>query len=271
MEQNSSAQQFYAGTYDVWMADWPGEIDFYRELVAEEVKSKEGMVLDIACGTGRIGLRLAGDGVLVVGLDRSPEMLAIARQKSVNVNRISWVERDMRSFELDKNFDLVIIPSHSFQNLNTSDDQAACMECIWRHLKPNGLLIVHLDHMNGENMKWLGEISGEKGGVFEDEEQFKHPKTGLIVQTSRAWSYEPATQTAVEHTIWEEIGADGKKTNRWDTGEIQLHCVFRFEMEHLIKRAGFEIEHVYGDFDRQELQDDSPHMIWLARKVEDRL
>lgn len=267
MDQNISAQQFYAETYDVWMADWLGEINFYRELVAEEVKSKDGMVLDIACGTGRIGLRLAEDGVYVVGLDRSPEMLAIAQRKSVNVDRISWVEGDMRSFELDKNFDLVIIPSHSFQNLNTPDDQDACLECIWRHLKSNGLLIVHLDHMNGENMKWIGEISGEKRGVFENEEQFKHPKTGLIVQTSRAWSYEPATQTAVERSIWKEIGADGKEINRWDTGEIPLHCVFRFEMEHLLKRAGFEIEHVYGDFNRQELQDDSPHMIWLARKV----
>jgi hypothetical protein len=38
-------------------------------------------------------------------------------------------------------------------------------------------------------------------------------------------------------------------------------------MEHLLKRVGFEVENVYGDFYRQKLQDDSPHMIWLARKL----
>lgn len=261
-----NAQQFYAETYDVWMADWSGEIDFYQGLVAEEARSKEAMVLDVACGTGRIGLRLAEAGAIVIGLDQSPYMLAIARQKSIHTDRISWVEGDMRSFELGKLFDLVLIPSHSFQNLNTADDQAACIECIWRHLKPSGLLVVHLDHMNAENMKWLGAISGEEGGVFRDEGQFRHPQTGLIIKTSGAWSYEPTSQTATKQTIWDEIGTEGKPIRRWETGLVPLHCVFHFEMEHLLKRAGFEVEHVYGDFNRQRLRDDSQHMIWLARK-----
>lgn len=261
-----NAQQFYAETYDVWMSDWSGEIDFYRELVAKEVSSKAGMILDVACGTGRIGLRLAEAGAAVVGLDRSPDMLAIARQKSAHLDRISWVEGDMRSFELDQLFDLVLIPSHSFQNLNSADDQAACIACIWRHLKPGGLLGIHLDHMNAENMKWLGAISGEESGVFGDEGQFKHPQTGLPIKTSGAWSYDPTSQTAIRQTIWEESDVDGKLIRRWETGPVHLHCVFRFEMEHLLKRAGFEVEQVYGGFERQALQNDSQHMIWLARK-----
>jgi SAM-dependent methyltransferase len=266
MIQNINARQFYAETYDINMADWPGEIDFYRELVSEEVKSRKGIVLDVACGTGRIGLCLAEDGTFVVGLDQSSEMLAIARQKSINMDHISWVEGDMRSFELGRIFDLVMIPSHSFQHLNAIGDQVACIECIWHHLRPGGLLMVHLDHMNTEHMKWLGEISGEERGVFENDEQFKHPKTGSLIQPSTAWSYEPASQTATKQTVWEEIGVDGKPIRRWETGAIPLHCVFRFEMEHLLKRVGFEVENVYGDFYRQELQDDSPHMIWLARR-----
>jgi ubiquinone/menaquinone biosynthesis C-methylase UbiE len=266
VEVNQDARQFYAETYDVWMSDWPGEIDFYRKLVAKEVKSKNGIILDVACGTGRIGLRLAEEGTCVIGLDRSPEMLAIARRKSINTNRISWVEGDMRSFEIDKIFDLIMIPSHSFQNLNTPDDQAACIERIWQHLKPGGLLLMHLDHMNNDYVIWLNEISGDKKGVFEDDEQFKHPTTGLLIQTSSAWSFEPTWQTAAKQTIWEEISEDGKPGRRWETGTVPLHVVCRFEIEHLLKREGFEIEHIYGDFYRQELRDDSSHMIWLARK-----
>ena len=266
MDQNGRARQFYAETYDAWMSDWPGEIDFYRTVADEELKSRQGIVLDLACGTGRIGIRLAEAGVNVVGLDRSPEMLAIARSKSVHTDRIRWVEGDMRSFELDEKFDLVLIPSHSFQNLNTVEDQAACIESIWRHLKPDGLLVVHLDHMNAENMKWLGEISEEKEAPFEEAGQFKHPTTGMLIKTSMAWSYEPASQTAVLQTIWVEVGADGKPGRQWEMGPSPLHCVFRFEMEHLLKRAGFEASQAYGDFDRQPLRDDSPHMIWLARK-----
>ena len=69
----------YAETYDICISDWPGEIDFYREIISEEVKSKKGVVLELACGTGRVVIRLVQSNLSVVGLDRSPEMLEVAR------------------------------------------------------------------------------------------------------------------------------------------------------------------------------------------------
>lgn len=266
MKQEKSERQFYAETYDICVADWTGEIDFYRDVINKEVKPKNGTVLELACGTGRVAIRLAQNGLSVVGLDRSPEMLEVARQKSVENMHVRWVEADMRSFQLGETFNLVVIPSHSFQNINTPEDQAACLKCIMKHLKPGGLLLVHLDHMNRENLSWLGELSRQKKGVFEKAEQFKHPKTGCQVQTQRAWSYDPATQTAIVQTVWDEIGSNGEIISRWDTGPVRLHCVFRFEMEHLLKRIGFEIEHIYGDFFRHALCGDSTEMIWIARK-----
>jgi hypothetical protein len=47
---------------------------------------------------------------------------------------------------------------------------------------------------------------------------------------------------------------------------MALHCVFRFEMEHLLARTAFEIQAVYGDFTKNELNDASSEMIWVARK-----
>jgi SAM-dependent methyltransferase len=253
--------EFYALTYDDSVPDWPGEIDFYREMAAG-VKSNGGTVLEIACGTGRAAIRLAQDGVKVVGLDLSPEMLAVAKQKSVKLQTMRWVEGDMRSFELGEAFGLVLIPGHAFQNLNTPQDQVACLECIKRHLAPGGVLVVHLDH---QDIGWLGELCGEKGGLFEPAEQFRHPNTGRQIRTLRAWSYEPSAQTAIVRTVWEEMGVDGQVINRWETSPIRLHCVFRFEMEHLLARVGFEVEAVYGDFFRQDLRDESAEMIWVAR------
>ena len=261
-----SARQFYAETYDTCVSDWSGEIDFYREIATAAVNVEDGVVLELACGTGRIAIRLVQSGVSVVGLDRSPEMLAVAMRKSTHNKYVHWIEADMRDFELDQRFDLVIIPDHSFHNLNSADDQYACLNCVRDHLVPGGTLVVHLDHMNSHNMCWLGEISGEKGGIFEEAERFKHPLTGNQVQTKRAWSYETATQTAILQTVWEEFDDNGEVTNLWDTGLIKLHCVFRFEMEHLLERAGFEMDHLYGDFYRGELQNDSTEMIWIASR-----
>jgi SAM-dependent methyltransferase len=267
MEQSTSEQnsdEFYAQTYDDSVPDWPGEIDFYREMSAR-VKSTSGTVLEVACGTGRVAIRLAQDGANVVGLDLSSEMIDVARQKSIRLENIRWVEGDMRSFELKEAFDLALIPGHAFQNLNTPKDQVACLDCIKRHLHSGGVLVVHLDHMNIENVKWLGDLCGEKRGVFEAAEQFKHPDTGHQVCASRAWTYEPSTQTAIVKTVWEELNADGQVFNHIERDIIRLHCVFRFEMEHLLARVGFKIEAVYGDFFRHELQDESPGMIWVAK------
>jgi ubiquinone/menaquinone biosynthesis C-methylase UbiE len=266
MSQSENTRQFYAETYDVSVPDWPGELDFYRSLVDQVVNANRGAILEIACGTGRVAIRLAQSGANVVGLDHSPEMLEVARQKSIDLQTMRWIEADMRSFELAETFGLVIIPGHAFQNLNTPEDQAACLVCIKRHLNPGGLLVVHLDHMNDHNVRWLGDLCEEKGGVFKAAEQFRHPTTGRPVRTSRAWSYEPATQTAIVQTIWEEIEADEQIVGRWESGPIRLHCVFRFEMEHLLRRVGFEIDAVYGDFFRQALQDESSDLIWVASK-----
>jgi SAM-dependent methyltransferase len=266
MSGQKSERQFYAETYDVCVGDWTGEIDFYQEMIKSELKAREGSVLELACGTGRVTIRLAQNNISVVGLDFSPEMLDVARSKGLNNPNIRWIKADMRTFNLAEPFDLILIPSHSFQNLNTPEDQIACLERSYHHLRSGGLLIVHLDHQSAGNYQWLSGISGDKDGVFEEAEKFEHPETQRQIQTRRAWSYELATQTAIVQTIWEEIGEDGTIIGSWDTGPIRLHCVFPFEMEHLLRRAGFDIEQLYGDFLSNELQDDSSEMIWLARK-----
>lgn len=256
------ARTFYAETYDTVVRDWPGEIDFYRVLAAE-ARSSGQAVLEVACGTGRVAIRLAQGGVDLVGLDRSPAMLSVAREKSRGMDNVRWVQGDMRSFELGEAFGLAIIPGHSFQNLLTAEDQVASLESIRRHLVPGGSLVVHIDH---QNVGWLGDLTRDQGGRFNAGATFTHPVTGQRIQTSRAWSYQPATQTAISQTVWEAIDAGGQVVDRWESGRLRFHCVFRFEMEHLLARAGFVVEAVYGDFYRQALVDDSSEMVWVAKK-----
>jgi SAM-dependent methyltransferase len=257
------AREFYARTYDVSVSDWPGEIDFYRVLAAE-ARSKGGRVLELGCGTGRVAIRLAQDGAEVVGLDLSGAMLAVAREKSTGIDNLRWVEGDMRGFELGETFHLAIVPGHGFQNLLTAEDQRACLESVRRHLVPCGLLVVHLDH---QSVDWLGDLTRDKGGAFEAAEQFLYPGTERQIRALRAWSFERATQTAVVETVWEEVGLDGRVIDRWETGPVRLHCLFRFEMEHLLGRVEFAVEALYGDFFRQELREESSELIWLARKT----
>jgi ubiquinone/menaquinone biosynthesis C-methylase UbiE len=168
------AREFYAETYDTVVPDWHGEVDFYRGLAAEAHAVGQA-VLEVACGTGRVAIRLAREGFEVTGFDLSSAMLDDAREKSAGMSNLHWVQGDMRSFELGETFGLVIIPGHSFQNILTATDQFACLESIRRHLVPGGLLVVHLDH---PEIDWLGGLTGDQGGVFETKGQFTHPRSG---------------------------------------------------------------------------------------------
>jgi len=257
------AALFYAETYDDSMSDWPGEIDFYRETAAQ-ARQVGGPILELGCGTGRVAIRIARDGGSVVGLDLSPHMLEVARRKGIGMDNVRWVEGNMRSFELGEPFALVLIPGHAFQHLNTVDDQLGCLTCARRHLMPAAHLVVHVDH---QDMTWLAGLLAQKTVEFEPRGHFTRSLNGREIRSYRAWSYEPSTQTAFSQARWEEVDAEGRVVDTWQTPRVALHCVFRFEMEHLLARAGFEVQALYGDFYRHPLADDSTGMIWVARSA----
>jgi len=182
--QEERGDQFYAETYDECVPDWPNEIDFYQEMAAH-AKQAGGSVLELACGTGRVAIRLARSGASVVGLDLSPYMLEVAQRKSVDLDNIRWVEGNMRSFQLDECFGLVIITGDAFQHLNTPEDQVACLECIKCHLMPESQLVVHKKHLD---FRWLGQLLGQKDHSFDAEGKFIHAATGREIQPYSAWS-----------------------------------------------------------------------------------
>ena len=259
----ATTQELYAQLYDVAVSDWPGEIDFYRELL-RMINSEHVNMLEIACGTGRVSRQLVSTGAKITGLDLSPELLNIARGKSAGIQNIHWISGDMRSFNLGQKFNLVIIPGHSFQFMLTPMDQVRCMDCIKQHLDPDGVLVIHLDH---QDVNWLGSLPRQATGTYSEWRELKHPLTGHTIRTANEWTYEPATQTATVTTVWAEIGLGGVVVQRWQREPMPLHCVFRFEMEHLLMRAGYAIEAVYGDFFKSALTDESEQMIWVARNI----
>jgi hypothetical protein len=65
---------------------------------------------------------------------------------------------------------------------------------------------------------------------------------------------------------WVELDASDAAIGRTEQAPMRLHCAFRTETEHLLARAGFEVEALYGDFERRALADDSPEMVWIARR-----
>ena len=249
-------------TYDARVLGVPGDIDFFLEL-ARDAHAAGHPVLELACGTGRVAIPIAQEGVRGVALDASPAMLACAREKSVALENVRWVEGDMRGFELPERFGLVIIPFRSFQHLFTVEDQMSCLSSIRRHLVPGGRLCINIFNPNIIAIaEWL---SSRRGGLQRRREDYAHPETGLPVKAWEAPTYHPSRQEVDTTFLDEALDEGGVVVSRVYRG-LKLRYLFRYEMEHLLARAGFEIEALYGDCFGSPFQDTSPEMVWVARR-----
>lgn len=121
------------------------DLPFYLE----RARLAGGDILELACGTGRVGIPLARAGFRVTGVDLSSDMLARFREKlqredEATASRVELREADMADFDLGRTFPLVIIPFRSFQLLTEEDQAIRCLRNVRRHLRKDGTFIVNV-------------------------------------------------------------------------------------------------------------------------------
>ena len=127
--------------YARWAAsyDEPGNqlLDVEQPIVRDILSGLPvGIALDVACGTGRHTAYLASLGHQVIGVDTSPEMLAVARNK---VPPGEFHEADLHDLPLaDDSVDLVVCAIA----LSHVPDLAPAFRELVRVLRPNGHLVV---------------------------------------------------------------------------------------------------------------------------------
>ncbi len=250
--------------YDARAEGVPGDVDFFLGL-ARRAHEAEQPVLELACGTGRIAIPIARQGIQIVGLDQSPAMLARAREKSAGLDAVRWVEGDMLRFELPERFGLVFIPYRSFQHMLTVDDQLACLSCIRGHLVSGGRLAIDIFNPNIVTIgQWL---TTKRGGLERRRDDYEHPRTGRAMERWETRVYRTAEQEVKSTFLDEELDDEGAVVSR-TYRDLRLRYIFRYEMQHLLERSGFEIEALYGDLVGGAFEDTSPEMVWVARRPE---
>ena len=153
-----------AGVYDAIMDDveYEGWADFILQE-ADKAGWRGHKVLDLGCGTGNSSFPFFSRGYSVTGLDASPEMLAVAREK---LPPARFVQSDFTSFDLGERFDLVISVFDSLNNLLEPRDFLRTAERVHAHLAPSGLFIFDVNTTVGLRDLWeSGRAEGWVDGV----------------------------------------------------------------------------------------------------------
>jgi ubiquinone/menaquinone biosynthesis C-methylase UbiE len=225
-----SDYEWFAPVYDAWAARMVDDVDFYVDLAREA----EGPVVELAVGTGRIAIPIVERaGKRVIGIDLSPEMLELARAHADEAGvELELHEGDMRELDFQEATDLVICPYRALLHLPTWTDRRRVFERVSRALRPGGRFAWNafvFDH----------RYASEFDGKWQDE-----PKRHLT-------EYAPG-DNRVDITL-----EDGPTLSLW--------WLTRSEWEGLIDVAGFEVEALYGWFDRRPYEG-GEDQIWVCRR-----
>jgi ubiquinone/menaquinone biosynthesis C-methylase UbiE len=183
-----------ARLWDAFRGDtthWPDQI-LFRKMA----RQRGGALLDVGCGTGRLLLDLLSHGVDADGVDNSPEMLALCREKAAarGLSPLLY-EQPMERLDLPRRYRTILVPSSSFQLLTDPNDAAEAMRRFSAHLEPGGMLALPFMEFGGDG----GPLSTDWGT-----REVSLPDGTLARRWSRS-SFDPVTRCESSEDRWEVV------------------------------------------------------------------
>ena len=236
---------------DIDYSEWA---DFIEKIIARDYKQgKPELVLDLGCGTGSMTLELARRGYDMTGIDYSPEMLDIARNRAIDEgleSKMLWLCQDMTEFELYGTVDVTVSCLDSLNHLTGNQDLESCLKLVHNYLIPDGLFIFDI------NGKYKFEnIYSDNSYVIEQDGSF------CVWQN---YSDEKSKLCDFYITLFKE-GQNGTY-RRYD--EVQTEKMYTLRtVKSLLKKCGFELIGVYSDFDFTEGTDNNERLYIAARCI----
>ena len=238
-------------TYDVMEAGY----DEDRPFIEQWARKLGGPVLDLACGTGTIAIRLARQGYQVTGLDIIPEMIEWASRKATaQAVAVDWMVADARTFQLEQRFHLIYMVGNAFQHFLTRADQEALLARVREHLHPEGYFLFGTRNPSPRN---LFETR------YPEPQMYTMPDGRLLVSTERQ-EYDPIAQ--IQYYTFDDQWRypDGRQEEK--TQHTALRYVFPQEMEALLYYNGFQILARHGNWRQEPLTATSREMIYVCQR-----
>lgn len=243
-----------ASYYDRYVK-WDTDIPFFLK----ETAKRSGEILELMSGTGRLSLPLIEAGHKLTCVDSSPEMLNILKEKleKRGLSAVT-VQQDVSKLSLNKRFDTIILPFHSFAELIYASDQVTALNSIYTHLTDKGRFLCSLHNPKirlktvSNQLHLIGRYPPDTG------------KPTLIVWSAE--SYDPVTRLVDGLQLFEEYNDSGEMVSRIMM-EFKFCLLEKAQFEMLAVSAGFKVECLYGDYHYSAFKEESsPVMIFELRR-----
>jgi SAM-dependent methyltransferase len=231
-----SAYDAIAEIYDPWSRSVTEDVSFY----VREAKRAGSPVVELAVGTGRIAIPTAAEGIRVIGIDSSPGMLDVCRERAELAGVASLLDLrpgDLSDPPVDERVGLVTCPFRSYLHLLDDEQRLRALRAARELLVPGGRLVFDVfapgaDDIEETHGRWLER----EPGIFERAD----------------WDTQSRTLTL-------SVRGDSGATT------FTLAWLSPDEWRSLLERAGFQVIGFYGWFDKRPYRG-GEDTVWIARK-----
>ena len=203
-----------------------------------------GPALELAIGTGRVALPLAGRGVEVEGVDASPEMVAVLRAKPGG-EKIPVAIGDMADVPVPGPFPLAYLVFNTLFNLVDGERQADCFRNVARVLAPGGAFVIEAFVPNPADFD-------------RDEQQVQVRTVTEDAVGVRVHKYDRAAQTFIRQTV--TFSNDGVRLE-----PFAMRYLWPHQIDALAEQAGLRLEARYADWQRTPFDSASTDHISVYR------
>jgi SAM-dependent methyltransferase len=263
MSSGTEAYDLTAKYYDAAYAAKKDLIDlpFYVGLA----KKLGGPVLEIACGSGRVLLPIAREGVEIHGVDNSAPMLQVLEARVENEppevrGRIQFHCGDMRDFRLGAKYPLVIMPFRPLQHMYTVKDQVCALKTAAFHLNDAGVFAFDVFYPKFEMIS---------AGIGEEVLELEWPADSSGKRIVRRYFRKDSVDKIRQVFRFTFIFRTYEDANlvQEETEELSLSYYTYPHLRGLFLLAGLRVAQEYGSFAKTPLDNDAQEMIFLLQRA----
>jgi SAM-dependent methyltransferase len=237
VDVREEAARFYDASPEV-----PNDVPFYQGLIASPGIS----VLELGCGTGRVLLPLVASCKYIQGIDLSPAMISICRDKllqaGIPTTRARVQEGDITGFELGRVFDFIIAPFRVLQNLESDAEVDGLFRCIHKHLASGGTCVLNVFRPNREP-----EVLRRQWVETEEKRRWEAPvEGGTVVCFDRRARMDAERLVLYPELIYRRFA--GETLAEETVLQLVMRCYYPDTFEKLIVHHGFAVLNRWGGY-----------------------
>ena len=210
-----------------------------------------GLLLDLACGTGSVSVRLAEKGYEVIGVDLSPEMLSEAQNKAYSAGQnILFLCQDMTALDLYGTVDAAVCTLDGLCHLPDEESVQAALRKVSLFMNPGGVFLFDVNSVYKHRA-----VLGNNTFVYDTDDVYCVWQNTLLPD---------GVTVQMDLDFFEPVSDAGDYVRQSERFTERAYP--RETLEAMLKKAGFTVLDVFDGYSEKPAHDTSERLLFAVRK-----